>query len=363
MNTVVMNPDRQPIQDWLLAGIVHELNNPLTTILGFSEMLLRDGAVDATRLEKIHAEAARSVRIVQNVLRLARADHGGCELIDVNDSIRNTIELAEYPLRSKGVEVELDLSGGQPKVSARAGELNQVFLNLVTNSAQAISGARPSGTIRITSVVVRDRVRISVSDDGPGIRKSDIDQIFEPFFTTKETGTGLGLSLSRKIIREIGGEMWASNKQSGGATFTIELLLVSKTKDSKASPSDESRLMTTERSALIVDDEDHITELVQDVLGDSGYHTDRAGDGSPAIELLKKKEYDIVICDLHMPGLDGRGLIEWVRSNRTNTRILLLSGDVVRNDAREFAKAYGAHFLSKPFSISELKKAVQRLFS
>src|SRR5437868_5897783 len=159
MYTLVMNPDRaRLIQSEkmsaagnLLAGIVHELNNPLTTILGFSELLLKEGAIaDPARLEKIHSEAERSVRIIQNLLRLAREDHSNPDIIDINDSIRRTVELAKYQLKLNRIQIDLKLSSKSPKVFAHAGELTQVILNLVTNATQAICSVRPSGTIQIT---------------------------------------------------------------------------------------------------------------------------------------------------------------------------------------------------------------------
>ena len=393
MNTLVMTSPRQPIHQeperipqWpdgaaeyrakliqaekmsaagnLLAGIVHELNNPLTTILGFSELLLRDGASAGDRIQTIHAEAQRSVRIVQNLLRLARGDSGASEVIDINDSIRRTAGLAEYQLRLNRIELDLNLSVQPPKVIAHEGEFTQVLLNLVTNAIQAISGVRASGKIRISTAVIRGMVRISVADDGPGICEAGMLRIFEPFFTTKANGTGLGLNLSQKIVRENGGDMWVSSTESRGATFTIELPFVTNRKDMESgSSSDDSRVAAANQSILIVDDEDHITELIDSVLSGSGYETACMNDGGPAIDVLKKKEYDILICDLHMPGTSGRDVLEWVRSNRPNIRTLLLSGDVSRKETEEFAKSCGAQFLSKPFNISELRKAVQRLSS
>jgi CheY-like chemotaxis protein/two-component sensor histidine kinase len=393
MNTLVMTSPRQPIHiesdrvpEWsdelaryrvklvqaekmsaagnLLAGLVHELNSPLTTILGFSELLLREDASSAGRIQKIHAEAERSVRIIQNVLRLVRGDSGTCEVIDINDSIRRTVELAEYQLRLNRIELDLNLSSQSPRVIAHGGELTQVFLNLITNAIHAVSGVRPSGRIRICSAVMRDRVRIAIADDGPGICAADISRIFEPFFTTKENGTGLGLNLSQKIVRENGGDIWVSSTESCGATFTIELPVVTSGRDTESdSPSDDSRTAAANRSVLIVDDEDHITELIESVLSDSGYDTECLNDGGPAIDRLRKKEYDILICDLHMPGTSGRDVIEWVRSNRPNVRTLLLSGDVSGKETEELARSCGAHFLPKPFNISELRKAVQRLSS
>jgi two-component system NtrC family sensor kinase len=372
MNTFVMDQQRaQLIQSEkmsaagnLLAGIVHELNNPLTTILGFSELLLREGkSGDPRRLEKIHAEAERSVRIIQNVLRLARADDGDSQIIDINDAIRRTVELAQYQIRLNRIEFELSLSEKAPKVLAYSGEITQVILNLVTNAIQAISSVKMAGRIHISSALIRDRVRIAVADDGPGIRPSDLHRIFEPFFTTKETGHGLGLNLSRRIIRENGGEMSVANNPSCGATFAIELPVTHSTGELDDAPPDDVPRLAPDRSVLIVDDEDHITELIESVLQDCGYRTDRLNDGAPAIEMMKRNEYDILICDLHMPGVSGRDLIEWTRMNRQHMHVLLLSGDVARKDVNEFAKGYGVHFLSKPFSVSELTKAVQRLSS
>ena len=373
MNTFVMDQQRaQLIQTEkmlaagnLLAGIVHELNNPLTTILGFSELLLRDGKVsDAPRLEKIRAEAERSVRIIQNVLRLARADDSAPQIIDINESIRRTAELAQYQIRLNRIELDLNLSERSPKVLAHSGEMTQVLLNLITNAIQSISMVRASGKIQISSVAIGDRIRITVTDDGRGIRPSDMPRIFESFFTTKPTGTGLGLNLSRRIVREIGGEMSVSNNKACGATFTIELPIVANTVGENAECSiDDLDLLPPDRSVLIVDDEDHITELIETVLRDCGYRTDRLNDGAPAIELMQRNQYDILICDLHMPGVSGRDLIEWARVNRQNMRVLLLSGDVARTDVNDYARTYGIHFLSKPFSVSELTKAVQRLSS
>lgn len=349
----------------LLAGIVHELNNPLTTILGFSELLLSEGASDDGRLRKIHAEAERSVRIIQNVLKLARADAGQREFIDINEAIRRSVELAEYQIRLYRIDLDLNLSLKMPKVLAREGELTQVLLNLVTNAVQSISASRNSGRIQISSAVIRNTVRVSVSDDGPGIKASDMYRIFEPFFTTKVTGNGLGLNLSRKLIRENGGDMWVSSTESLGATFTIELPLAAREVPAlEEKPADRGRgRISEDRSVLIVDDEDHITELVGSVMQLSGYKAECLTEGAAAIEALKRKHYDVLICDLHMPGTNGRDLVDWVRSNRKGTHILLLSGDVVRLETTEYVKSCGAHFLSKPFSVRELTQAVQKLFS
>ena len=373
MNTFVMDPqrarliqsDKMSAAGNLLAGIVHELNNPLTTILGFSELLLGEGKIaDEGRLEKIRSEAERSVRIIQNVLRLVRGDDGQTQVVDINEMIRRTVEVAEYQARLNRIQFELNLSEKMPKVLAHTGELTQVLLNLVTNAIQAISTIGISGKIQIDCGVFHDRVRVSVMDDGPGIPLSDLRCIFEPFFTTKETGTGLGLSLSQRIVHELGGDLSVSNNPRCGATFTLDLPIVGEFNcEVDDSCPDQPCILLPDRSVLIVDDEDYITELVESVLQNCGYRTDRLSDGGAAIELMKTNQYDILISDLHMPGVNGRELIEWTRLNRQNMPVLLLSGDVARTDVNDFARAYGIHFLSKPFSVAELTKAVQRLFS
>ncbi len=374
METTVLNSERARLVQSekmsaagnLLAGIVHELNNPLTTILGFSELLLQEGHADPSRLAKIHSEAERSVRIIQNVLRLARADNGGTEQIDINDSIRRTVELAAYQLRLNRIDIELNLADESPKVFGRAGELTQVVLNLLTNAIQAISSALPSGRVRVSTAVIHHRVLITIADNGPGISEGNIERIFEPFFTTKETGTGFGLSLSREIVNKMGGDMWAAGNEFGGATFTIDLPGDRRKVADPARPSPAALQRPLPEgdaiSVLVVDDEDHITELIESVLADT-HNTHAMTRGELAIEALKNRDFDVLICDLHMPGVSGYDLVEWTRKNRPNIRILLLSGDVARQETGDFAKACSAQFLSKPFTVSELKNAVQRLFS
>ncbi len=360
----LVHADKMSAAGDLLAGIVHELNNPLTTILGFSELLLSEQGSGDARIQKIHAEAQRSVRIVQNLLNLARNGGNELEVVDVNESILRTVELTEFQLRLHKIDIDLSLSRKSPRVLARSGELTQVALNLITNAIQSISASRSSGRISISTAVMQNNVRICVSDNGPGICEANIRRIFEPFFTTKQNGHGVGLSLSRKLIRESGGDMWVSSAESCGATFTIQLPVLAFEPVAERDPgSDDSRAMIGSRSVLIVDDEEYVAELVASILQQSGYRTSQVNEGAPAIELLKKNDYDILVCDLHMPGIDGRDLMQWVRSNKQNMHVLLLSGDVARQDTAQFAKSCGAHFLSKPFTMKELTKAVRRLFS
>jgi signal transduction histidine kinase len=220
---------QQPIStiDHTLASIVHELNNPLTTILGLSEMLIEANPSPDHKLTRIRAEAQRSVRIIRNILDLSRADSmasfDGRTPVDLNEAIRHSTALVEDQLESHGIGLTVELPWRSTMVHSRPGELTQVFLNLITNAVQAITSAGRPGTITITGNQLGNRVCITIEDDGPGFTEEDFHHLFKPFFTTKRLGTGMGLNLSRKIIQSIDGELWASRNPDRGAVFTIEL--------------------------------------------------------------------------------------------------------------------------------------------
>jgi signal transduction histidine kinase len=213
-----------PTIDPTLASIVHELNNPLTTILGLSELLLESSPSPDQKLTRIRAEAQRSVRIIRNILDLARGEsYDGCTPVDLNEAIRHSTALVEDQLDAHNIELTIELPWRSPMVRSRSGELTQVFLNLITNAIQAIASAGRPGTITINGNQLGNRVCITVEDDGPGLTDAAFSRLFQPYFTTKGQGTGMGLHLSRKIIQNIDGELWASRNMDRGAIFMVEL--------------------------------------------------------------------------------------------------------------------------------------------
>lgn len=220
----------QPQTDHTLASIVHELNNPLTTILGLSEMLLENNATPDHKLTRIRSEAMRSVRIIRNLMELSRGDapsgFDGRTPVDLNEAIRHSAALVEDQLESHSIDLTVELPWRSPMVHSRPGELTQVFLNLITNAIQSIASAGRPGAITITGNQLGNRVCITVEDDGPGFTDADFTRLFQPYFTTKGQGTGMGLYLSRKIIQNIEGDLWASRNVDRGAIFTIELPVV-----------------------------------------------------------------------------------------------------------------------------------------
>ncbi len=214
----------------LVAGVAHELNNPLTSVLGYAQ-LLEAGELegeDARRaLGIILQEADRARRIVQNLLTFARQRAHERGPVDVNAAIEQTVALRRYELERAGITFVLDLAADLPAIEGDLFQLQQVFLNLINNAAQAMAGS--GGRIEIRTARAGDRVRIEVADTGPGIPPEHLHRIFDPFFTTKEVGqgTGLGLSISYAIIRDHGGEISAENRPEGGARFIIELPVAS----------------------------------------------------------------------------------------------------------------------------------------
>ncbi len=211
--------------DQTLASIAHELSNPLTAILGLSQLVLEDSGHPDNRVARIRSEAERSIRIIRNVLDLCKPAGGidGRVLVDLNEAIRHGAALLEDQLERHGVVLTVELPWRSPKVRSRPGELTQVFLNLITNAIQAISATGEPGAINIFGTQLGKRVCVTVEDDGPGLNEEEFKRLFEPFFTTRRQGTGLGLNLSRKIVQAVGGDLWATRNPERGAIFTLDL--------------------------------------------------------------------------------------------------------------------------------------------
>lgn len=210
----------------LVAGVAHELNNPLTSVIGYAQ-LLESGELGPEEAQRavgiVLQEADRARRIVQNLLTFARQRTHQRGPVDINAALEQTVALRRYELERAGVEFALDLCPDLPTIEGDLFQLQQVFLNLINNAAQAMAGSR--GRIEIRTALRDGYVVIEVADTGPGIPPEHLHRIFDPFFTTKDVGqgTGLGLSISYGIVRDHGGQIYAENRPEGGARFTIEL--------------------------------------------------------------------------------------------------------------------------------------------
>ncbi len=344
--------EKMSVLGQLLAGIVHELNNPLTTILGFAQLLARTADGNKKNLDRIVSETERCARIVGNVLRISRPGRIDIETIDLNSTVRETLELASYQLRLNRVRIGLDLSPMNPAITVNPCELIQVLLNIVTNAVQSIGGHRDDGSVEVSTETSAERVLIHVRDNGPGLPESDISKIFEPFFTTKETGTGLGLSLSRQLVEANQGEISVVSEKKDGTTFTLSF------------PQAEGDSETTvdsprPRRVLVADDEHHILDLVDAVLSDEECEVECVASGEEAISRLEARDFDLIISDMRMSGIGGREVIEWIRSHGKSGEVLVLTGDLASREMKDFVARSGVSSLSKPFRIGELIDAVE----
>lgn len=373
----LIQSERLAAMGQMIAGVAHELNNPLTAILGVTE-LMRDQTSDETsrrHLDLAHRQARRAAHIVEGLLVFSRPAAPRSTLLHLSDVLQRTLQLHEYSLRSNHIQVDLVTRPDLPTVLGDSNQLTQVFLNLIVNAEQAIQEIREQGTLRIRLGVVGDRVLITFQDDGVGIRRETLPRIFDPFFTTKRPGrgTGLGLSICMAIIREHNGDISAQPLPDGGSVFTVSLPVC--TQQAILAEQNPVTLSRTEAPAtaaaplagkriLVVDDEESIRELVTDSLGARGISVDCAGSSEQALELTARHCYDAVLCDLHLEseaGLAESGLelhdriVENLASrSAAHPLFIFMTGDLADSAINEQADRRSSRILQKPFRIAEL---------
>ena len=342
----------------IVSGVAHELNNPLTAIMGFSDLLLDKDLPEMAKkqLKMINDASQRSKRIIDNLLTFARAYKPEKKYNNLNSVITGTIDLKDYQLKVNSIDVELNLDPSLPKTMLDEHQLQQVFLNIINNAQHAVAEKGIGGRISINTTFDDKIIRATVSDTGKGIPEGRLKKIFDPFFTTKEVGagTGLGLSISYGIIREHGGNIYATSRPGQGATFIIELPIIKAPEDSSpAATSKKSRLSKKGNRALVLDDEELILSLINEVLVDSGFHVDTAVSGDVALRLLSNQTYDLIISDFKMPGMNGKEFYHKVKSMKPDAanKIIFISGDSVSDGTQTFLKDTGNLFLKKPFTL------------
>ncbi len=364
-----------------ISGVAHELNNPLATILSWSERLAERNVDDKTRqgLEVILGEAERAARIVRNLLTFARKRQTTRAMVDLNQVVRETLALRAYEQTVSNIQVVEALSTGLPEVFVDGHQIKQVLLNLIINAEQACLGANGRGTIVVRTMHDQDRgsAVLEVNDDGPGIPEDRQNKVFDPFFTTKEvgSGTGLGLTVAYAIAREHGGRIWLESKPVGkdtggktGTSFFVELPISGQHLNPPAARAAQQPISLEAFKGLrvlVVEDEPALAQAVAEALVDAGFVVDRASDGEEGLTRLTEANYDLIVCDLKMPRIDG---MQFYRAMAAATpalarRVIFVTGDVAGTDAERFLEETGCRWLSKPFRLGDLLRSARDTLS
>lgn len=344
----------------LIAGVAHDLNNPLTSVIGFADFLLETGDVPPRMLEPLRVvqqEAERAASIVKNLLSFARKQEHRRRNAGMRPLLNVTLGLLRNQLMAQHVEATLECDPDLPDLDLDVNQIQQVFVNLISNAAQAVAATGRPGTIIIRARPAIDGVAVDIVDDGPGMTEELAAKAFEPFFTTKPEGfgTGLGLSISQGIVKEHGGRILLTTAPGEGATFTVELPCRSQPapEPEPPAPSPEPRSLRV----LVVDDEPHILHYIRTTLEAWGHTVQIAADGREALERSIEGGFDLIISDLRMPRLGGREFYEELerREPAVARRVVFSTGDTVRGDTLAFLEQLGRPFLHKPFSLAELR--------
>jgi two-component system NtrC family sensor kinase len=344
----------------LIAGIAHDLNNPLASVVGFADFLAEVPHVPLALKEPlrvIQEEAERASNIVKNLLSFARKQDHQRRPTALRPLLDNTLLLLRNQLMAHRVETRIEVDPDLPMPDIDSNQIQQVFVNLMNNASQAIASSGRPGTIVVRARTWLDGVAVDVVDDGPGMSEALASQVFEPFFTTKPEGegTGLGLSISQGILWEHGGRILLATEEGRGSTFTVQLPLA--TRPPAPQPDTRDRTPPRRLRVLVVDDEPHILHYMRATLEAWGHIPVVAADGVEGLSRMSDDTFDLVISDLRMPRLGGREFYEEVarRHPAMADRLVFATGDTVRGDTLAFLETLDRPYLQKPFSLAELR--------
>ncbi len=353
----------------MASGVAHEINNPLTGVVGFSELLMGKDLPEDLRenVRIIHDGAKRVADIVKRLLSFARQHKPVRSRTDINEIIENTLALRKYALDTSNIKVSTLFDPELPWTVADVGQLQQVFMNIIVNAETEMKRAHGRGKLTVKTEQAGDMIRISFRDNGPGIAKENLEKVFDPFFTTKDVGegTGLGLSLSHGIIAEHSGKLYVKSQPGKGATFFVELPIIAEAKQLGLDEPDEGTEAGVVSGAriLVVDDEPSILAFLSEILAREGYEVETTDSGKEALDLLKEKRYSLILCDIKLPGLSGieiYGKMGEITSS-IQKRVIFITGDIIGSDTRKFFKNTKVPHIAKPIDIAELKQELNRV--
>ncbi len=345
----------------LISGVAHELNNPLTAILGYAQLMENENISERVRdfVQKLYKQAQRTHRIVQNLLSFARQRKPQKQYVDLCRVLEDTLALREYDLRLNDVTVEVEFEAPLPGVIADSHQLEQVFLNIINNAVDAMLETGKGGALSGRVFLEGDFVCVEIQDSGPGMK--DPKRVFDPFYTTKAVGkgTGLGLSICYGIVKEHGGDIIARNAERGGAVFQVRMPAVRNPamrleKRRRIKPQ-EGRMAGR---VLLVDDEEALRDFEREVLIGAGLEVVALARGDEAIARLQRESFDACILDSAMPGaFGGVEIYQWLKENRAGAEqsvIITFSTDITDGKVRRFMQETSVRRVIKPFDVADL---------
>jgi two-component system NtrC family sensor kinase len=345
----------------LVAGVAHELNNKLLPVLAYSQLLKeQDFSDDVLRyIDTIEKSAAGASAVVSSLLNFARPSSSRRNSVNLNDTMRDTLALLDYRINASSIDVDVQFDENLPKTMVDEKQISQVFLNLVNNAFQAMD--KDGGTLAIRSVHEADRIYFTVSDTGCGIPEENLSKIFDPFFSTKGSGgTGLGLSVSYGLISAHGGEIGIDSTVNEGTTFTIQLPVRRASEKEKQDPAETVSPPQREKyKVLVAEDDLDCRSAVSDILK-MEHLVSAVENGEEAIRHISKEDFDLVIIDCMMPGLNGFELYKWLLDNRPELRskVIFMTGDIFVPEIKSFLETTGCPYITKPFAMDDFRRTV-----
>jgi signal transduction histidine kinase/ActR/RegA family two-component response regulator len=361
---LLLNSEKMALMGQVVAGIAHELNNPLTIVIGNIQlMMMRElNEKNLQSLNRIKDGAERASKIVKNLLTFARQEKPERKPTDINLVLKRTLELRAYELKVSNIEVSTELAAELPETMADPHQLQQVFLNLIVNAEQAMIDAHGKGLLRLSTRCETGKILVFFSDDGPGIPRENVRRIFEPFFTTKPVGkgTGLGLSICQAIIVEHGGRIDVVSTPERGTTFIIELPVQRWTPQPVPEPTFVRVATSSRKRILVVEDEAQIRQLFEEVIRSAGHDVQTAADGRVALEMLDRENFDLIITDVKMPEISGAEFYAELKRKGAalEQRLIFVTGDLMNSETMQFIESTGRAWLGKPFDITAITRTI-----
>jgi len=350
----------------LIAGVAHELNNPLTAILGYAQLLEGEGLEERASdfVRKLFKQAQRTHRVVQNLLSFARQRKPQKQEVDIRKVLDETLALRDYDLKVNNITLEREIEPAISAVTADPHQLEQVFLNIINNAVDALLEAGKGGTLKVCIYAKDGNVYTEFHDSGAGIKEPN--RIFDPFYTTKSVGkgTGLGLSICYGIVKEHGGDITARNRPGGGAIIEVRLPSAGRT------PAPEKMLpvprheLAIEGRILLVEDEEAVLEFERDVLTGAGAQVVTVMSGEDMKGRLRNEVFDTLIINGKMPGgCCAQEAYRWTVENcpALERHMLFTFSSVVEPEIRNFLQEKNLPYLVKPFEVSDLIAQARRL--